>query len=101
MYTAGSSEERGAGVARPTILTAAQQYRVPVGGEAVLECRVDRLGDSVQLWKNGTRVISVGTLQVTCGYINSLAEILRIDWERPAELRAAILNRIDHNIKHC
>ena len=38
--------------------------RVPVGGDAELECRILNLGDFMQVWKNGTRVISVGSLQV-------------------------------------
>jgi len=49
---------------QPSIATIPQTYRVPVGGDAELECKLLNLGDSVQLWKNGTRVISVGTLQV-------------------------------------
>ena len=39
--------------------------RVPVGGDAVLECRIGHGGDSILVWKNGTRVISVGDLQVS------------------------------------
>ena len=39
-------------------------YRVPLGGTARLECRTLYLGDSMKVWKNGTRVISVGSLQV-------------------------------------
>ena len=49
---------------QPSIATTPQTYRVPVGGDAELECKLLNLGDSVQLWKNGTRVISVGSLQV-------------------------------------
>ena len=37
---------------------------MPVGGDAVLECRIRHGGDSILVWKNGTRVISVGDLQV-------------------------------------
>ena len=47
---------------QPSIATTPQTYRVPVGGDAELECKLLNLGDSVQLWKNGTRVISVGLL---------------------------------------
>ena len=49
---------------QPSIATIPQTYRVPAGGDAELECKLLNLGDSVQLWKNGTRVISVGSLQV-------------------------------------
>ena len=41
--------------------------RVPLGGDAVLECRIGHVGDSILVWKNGTRVISVGDLQVGSG----------------------------------
>ena len=53
----------------PSIATIPQTYRVPLGGDAELECKLLNPGDSVQLWKNGTRVISVGSLQVKCFYI--------------------------------
>ena len=49
---------------QPSIATKPQTYRIPVGGDAELECKLLNLGDSVQLWKNRTRVISVGSLQV-------------------------------------
>jgi len=49
---------------QPSIATRPQTYRIPVGGDAELECKLLNLGDSVQLWKNRTRVISVGSLQV-------------------------------------
>ena len=49
---------------QPSIATKPQTYRVPAGENADLECRLLNLGDSVQLWKNRTRVISVGSLQV-------------------------------------
>ena len=39
-------------------------FRVPVGGSAELECATQDQGDWMQVWKNGTRVISVGSLQV-------------------------------------
>ena len=55
---------------QPSIATKPQTYRVPVGGDAELECKLLNPGDSVQLWKNGTRVISVGSLQANSFYIN-------------------------------
>ena len=33
----------------------------------MLECRIGHGGDSILVWKNGTRVISVGDLQVGPG----------------------------------
>ena len=39
-------------------------FRVPVGGSAELECATQDQGDWMKVWKNGTRVISVGSLQV-------------------------------------
>ena len=45
--------------------------RVPVGGDARLECSITNLGDFMQVWKNGTRVISVGSLKVTKFAVNS------------------------------
>ena len=43
-------------------------------GVAELECRTLNLGDSLKVWKNGTRVISVGSLQVreTLGWTSRL-----------------------------
>ena len=62
---------------QPSIATTPQTYRVPVGGDAELQCKLLNLGDSVQLWKNGTRVISVGSLQVKYLYFsNKVANFL-------------------------
>merc|ERR1719474_944347 len=49
---------------QPAILSSSTKYNVPVGEVAELECKIANFGDSVRVWKNGTRVISVGKLQV-------------------------------------
>ena len=66
LLLSGSSDNLipAAKLKQPSIATIPQTYRVPVGGDAELECKLLNIGDSVQLWKNGTRVISVGSLQV-------------------------------------
>ena len=55
-------------------------FRVPVGGDARLECKIVHLGDFMQVWKNGTRVISVGSLQVNSALLEEFKwEFIRID----------------------
>lgn len=63
-FKSGSPADSLLPASTPSIISPAQSYRVPVGQTAELACEVEGLGDSTQLWKNGTRVMFVGSLQI-------------------------------------
>lgn len=62
--TKGNPQHSRSFSVEPIIQTVGQTYRTEVGGEVELECSVDNLGEMVQLWKRGARVLTAGKMKV-------------------------------------